>query len=259
MALTVTSGFWPLIKAGKSCLTSAALREQYGPGAQLNVQLEVSALGDSTSQDPHFSACGEVSNAESRKRRNRDDQVIACGCMHDVILAAWPEAAPLVALHLSSARTGEPMHAEANGFYWLAGALNGLDERYHGGSGEGGKGPEDCLRIFAEHVRVPIDAARELAATLAAGTRWPCPSCYTSLLDAAGLPCVLCKGDGLETLGRMIRRSWWSTVVADMRPRWQREALDGLRFMRDHAYPSDGVNEWTKRVRDVLGVDLSTL
>lgn len=84
------------------------------------------------------------------------------GCCHDEILAKEPDLAPFVALHLSDS-DGSPMHAEDNGWYWLAGALGGLDERYHGGNSQPAKSPDECLRIFAEHARVSPTVARELA------------------------------------------------------------------------------------------------
>jgi hypothetical protein len=39
------------------------------------------------------------------------------GCQHEAVLAAWPEAAPLVALHLSDI-DGVPMHGVENARYW---------------------------------------------------------------------------------------------------------------------------------------------
>jgi hypothetical protein len=80
------------------------------------------------------------------------------GCCHELILRFHPDLAPLAALHLSDI-DGAPMYDVGNGYYWLAGAMGGLCEDYHGGGGRSktGKSQEDCLRIFAEHVRLPID------------------------------------------------------------------------------------------------------
>lgn len=87
------------------------------------------------------------------------------GCIHEELLKHWPELAPLAALHLSN-QDGVPMHALGNGFYWLAGAMGGLHQRYHGGNQDyihRDKDPvENCLRIFAEHVRISIEDAAEL-------------------------------------------------------------------------------------------------
>src|SRR5207344_782452 len=72
----------------------------------------------------YFSATAEL-------RHPRTGRVESCGAMDDVILAKFPEVADFVALHLAD-ENGEPLHAEANGYYWLAGALGGLGEQYHG-------------------------------------------------------------------------------------------------------------------------------
>lgn len=42
-----------------------------------------------------------------------------CGMVHDHILRAFPWLRQLVDLHLSDARTGAPMYALDNGWYWL--------------------------------------------------------------------------------------------------------------------------------------------
>jgi hypothetical protein len=49
--------------------------------------------------------------------RGRD---VAGGCIHDELLAAWPDLAALAALHLSD-DDGVPMHALENGWYWAGG------------------------------------------------------------------------------------------------------------------------------------------
>lgn len=83
------------------------------------------------------------------------------GADHKTILKIWPSLKPLADLHLSDI-DGVPMHAEANGWYWLAGALGGLGERYHGGSGGNYRVPtaDGCMEIFARHVRLSINEAR---------------------------------------------------------------------------------------------------
>jgi hypothetical protein len=105
------------------------------------------------------------------------------GCAgHDEILKHFPKFADLAKMHLSDI-DGAPMHAEANGWYALAGALPGFaDEQYHAGNSprhfpkpEGAERrgewdstdyrnptPKECLQIFADLVRIPIDEAEEL-------------------------------------------------------------------------------------------------
>lgn len=118
---------------------------------------------------PYFSLTGEVSRVIAR----HDGQAILarepeiCGCIHDELIREWPDLAPLAAMHLSGL-DGAPMHAEGNGFYWLAGAaasphaprLPVWGAKYHGASGDYGKTPAECLKIAANHFRV---AESELA------------------------------------------------------------------------------------------------
>ena len=54
-----------------------------------------------------------------------DNEPDDCGMVHDHILRAFPWLRQLVDLHLSDARTGAPMYALDNGWYWLRG--HGLD------------------------------------------------------------------------------------------------------------------------------------
>lgn len=84
------------------------------------------------------------------------------GCCHDIIAEKLPDLADMIALHLSD-MDGAPMHADGNGWYWLAGIVDGLGERYHGGSGDYGKGPKECARIFANHARISEPEAIRLA------------------------------------------------------------------------------------------------
>lgn len=47
------------------------------------------------------------------------DEPDECGMVHDRILQAFPWLRSLIDLHLSNARTGAPMYALDNGWYWL--------------------------------------------------------------------------------------------------------------------------------------------
>lgn len=146
---------------------------------------------------PHFSVTGEISTAV--ERASGDFQV--GGCIHEEILKVWPEVLPIVALHLSDSPSGEPMDAEANGFYWLAGCVpGGLGEKYHGGSGSGAKTPDECLAILAEHLRMDLDSARVLVATA----------------KESALP-----------------KAAFAAVVKGLRPRWKREAEAGLQWLKN--------------------------
>lgn len=48
-----------------------------------------------------------------------DNEPDDCGMVHDHILQAFPWLRPLIDLHLADARTGAPMYALDNGWYWL--------------------------------------------------------------------------------------------------------------------------------------------
>lgn len=63
---------------------------------------------------PYFSVTGELRNL----RRKEENQIEMCGAMHAEIANCFPELAPLIALHLSD-DDGTPMHAAANGAYFL--------------------------------------------------------------------------------------------------------------------------------------------
>lgn len=78
------------------------------------------------------------------------------GCYHDDIVRMAPEFGPFARLHLSDMH-GVPMHAAANGLYWLAGVCGGLGQEYHGGSGRDGKSREECRGILMEHLRISED------------------------------------------------------------------------------------------------------
>ena len=143
----------------------------------------------------------------------------ACGCLHTEVLKYWPELAPIVALHLCD-DTGAPMYADANGWYALAGYLpDHAGERYHVGNsqrhypivGETWKTDyryptsEECLHIFAEHVRAPFEKIKILVDGWIAGI----PS------YAAG------------AFIRPVYRAW----IESQRPRWQTEANEAIALL----------------------------
>jgi hypothetical protein len=141
---------------------------EYGPGATITVKAGLHYFGGNSA--PYFSVTGEI----TRPRRRDAD---TAGAIHEEILRHWPELAPVIDLHLSD-HNGTPMYAEANGWYQLAGYYGGAGERYHAGNGDrqhwNADGsfdgyrhstPDECLQSFAEHVRINVDAARQLADT----------------------------------------------------------------------------------------------
>jgi len=166
-----------------------------------------------------FGVTGEIST--ERERAKQDAQ--ACGCIHDELLAAFPQLAPLVALHLSDLE-GVPMHAEANGFYWLAGNLGGIGERHHGGSGETGKNAIECLNIFAEHMRISDTEAQEIStkAQLAFKAGF-------EAADAGESP----DAEEFRTkAGNISARNLFHEYVQAQRNRWKMEAEAGLALIQ---------------------------
>ena len=144
----------------------------------------------------------------TQHRKGFPKQYYSGGCNHDYILKYYPQFADLAALHLSDI-DGVLMHAEANGWYNLAGALGGMGERYHVGNSKRNfpctpppdkpwqdteyRTPtqEECLQIFANHCRISIEEARELAEIVVKDSE---------------------------------PRLRWQAIMDAMRPRWKAEA-----------------------------------
>ncbi len=90
--------------------------------SRIVVHLELRESSDPGTLSPAFSVTAETYEAHgthsgrlSHSHRREPD---SSGCDHDAAFTAFPELAPLVALHLADSTTGEPMHAEANGLYF---------------------------------------------------------------------------------------------------------------------------------------------
>ena len=135
--------------------------KDYGPNAVLTVTAKAYQLNGN--KHPYFSVTGEI-------RIPKRSDCEACGCLHEEALQAWPAIKPIVDLHLANADDGRPMHAEANGWYWMAGALGGCGEQYHGGNSSTPKTEDECLAIFADHARVTVELATVLRDSLKSST-----------------------------------------------------------------------------------------
>lgn len=166
------------------------------------ISVDAKAYTLSKDSRPYFSITAEITTPASRLRHD----IEAGGCLHDEILRFWLSLAPIVALHLSDALTGEPMHAEANGWYWMAGALGGAGEQYHGASGSNSKTPDECLAIVANHLRITLEEAKALRDEV-----WP--------TDRIPVPAQA--------------RKRFAAFVETLRPRWQAEAQAGIALLND--------------------------
>lgn len=134
----------------------------------------------------------------TQHRKGFPDQCYSGGAGHDEIVRLFPRFADLAALHLSD-MDGVPMHAEANGWHWLAGALGGAGERYHGGNSTPPLSRDECLAIFARHCRITLAEADTLR---------------REVMDE-----YLHNPDGWQAA-----RAVWALRMDDMRPRWKAEA-----------------------------------
>jgi hypothetical protein len=200
----------------------------YGPTAKIKITAQAYFCGGNA--HPHFSVTAEI----YRPGGPRDCE--ACGCLHDEAVKFWPAIKPIVALHLSNADDGEPMHGEGNGWYFMAGALGGAGERYHGGNserqhwkGEGKKEfdgyrfstPDECLVILAEHLRVSVEECAALRERLVA--------------------CAQAEADLNFTPDWKLVRAEFGKFVDAQRERWAAEAVAGLALIRSLSRESEPV------------------
>jgi hypothetical protein len=197
-------------------------------------------------------------------RKGHPNQCQSGGAGHDEILKYYPQFADLAALHLSDIH-GAPMHAAVNGWYNLAGYLpdNG-GERYHVGNSERHfpkatidpdtpwnttdyrkPSAEECLQIFADYVRLPIEACRNLARlieqTALAGIEER-KALESAGYASAGVSTAMARYDW--TAARRIFNEW----IEQQKPRWQAEAdacikKHGLRVYGD-AWPNNSGSQY---------------
>ena len=147
-----------------------------------------------------------------------DYGVNECGCLHERILKAFPQYADLVAMHLSDI-DGVPMHAEANGWYVLAGYLGGMGERYHAGNGDRYTKPptsDELLQRFADHCRVTTDEASAIANDVMVAH---------GLDEEAMAAAESAIGVRLAVKARHARARW-AQICESMKPRWNAEAIE---------------------------------
>lgn len=179
-------------------------RSYGGRKGKFTVTAQAYQLGGNS--HPHFSVTGNL-------RVDGRDQ--AGGCMHEDALRFWPKIAPVVRMHLSNADDGEPMHGEANGWYWLSGALGGAGEKYHGAQDD--RTADRCLEILAEHLRISMDDATALCDSLKS-------SHETDVADY-----------GLTESDWQAQRRDFRAFVEAQRPRWKKEAVSALELIKSLA------------------------
>ena len=80
-------------------------------GYRVDITIQLTVIGK---QEPYFSITGEVYSFGKKGR----PRLLSCGCVHDYIQALTNKYDDIIALHLSN-KSGIPMYAVENGFYWL--------------------------------------------------------------------------------------------------------------------------------------------
>jgi hypothetical protein len=72
----------------------------------------------------YFSLTGELYEPHGtwsgKARHENEREPDSGGQITDEVLRAFPKLAGFARMHLSDLETGEPMHAEANGWYWYS-------------------------------------------------------------------------------------------------------------------------------------------
>lgn len=164
---------------------------------------------------PYFSLTCDIYDA-----RGKD---IGGGANHELILSGLPHLKPLADLHLSDI-DGVPMHAEANGWYWLLGAcpaLQGGRNQYHGGNSKGHHGgeyrlptPDECLAIFANYMRIDLATANEVRDTVM--------KAYNGTPQYKRI---------YEDQGSVNARAAFAPWAAAQAPRWKQEAEDCIKAL----------------------------
>jgi hypothetical protein len=116
---------------------------------------------------PHFSVTAELWDSEGWYRNGQNGRLRACGQLVDEVSATFPELRPVLDVHLAN-DDGEPMHAEANGWYFYSDAYQStLESAAHALHIEPCEFPEGMNReefhAFVESLRPRWKAQAEAA------------------------------------------------------------------------------------------------
>ena len=149
-----------------------------------------------------------------RKRQERTQMETFCWFVPRRNSATRPDLKPIVDLHRSDGN-GVPQHAEATGWYWLAGALGGLGESYHGGNQDPQRTADECLESLANHLRITREDACALANSIKSlyerGDAWTLGQRITSLLSP-----------------KRAARAAFQDFIEAQKPRWEQEARSAV-------------------------------
>lgn len=216
-------------------LTPAMLRYWGGTRGTLKVTAQAYLLGGNS--HPHFSVTADI---------RVDGREAGGGCCHEEILKLFPKLKPIIDLHLSNADDGEPMHATANGFYQLAGSVEGnFGERYHAGNSERhfpitppeGKAwltteyrfptMEECVTSTAEYLRISEAQVRAIREEVIAAFKAGSDTVATSEVVSPAAEKARTKA------GNAAAKARWSAFIDTLRAQWQAEAEAGLALIRE--------------------------
>lgn len=175
------------------------------------IRINISTDGCVPNQ-PYFSITADL----CRNDLFTDRGIFACGCF-DEILSIRPDLKPFVGLHLSNL-DGVPMHAEENGFYWLAKAA-GIPQKY-----KPDQSVETCTKYLQSHLRLGYSETLFLIAQVA-----------TAYIDGKDelffeeiTPETRAKQ---EEQGIFRAKTIFKKEVESMKPRWKAEAEAAISFL----------------------------
>ncbi len=143
-----------------------------------------------------------------------------CGCLHDEILKYRPDLKPLVDIHLSDL-DGVPMHAEANGWYWLAKVAE-IPQRW-----EPDQDIPTCTKYFREHVRINDAQCLDIIAQIKEAYHNGRDSVSTSEIVSPR-----CEEER-HKVGAAKAKELWGKIMEEMRPRWKQEAQAALKIIEE--------------------------
>jgi len=231
-----------LAKATRT-FSSTRLAREYGRKNAVKITVTAEAYQLGGNRHPHFSVTADIYSPRW------PESPFACGCLHEEALKFWPKIKTIIDLHLSNADDGEPMHAVANGFYQLAGAVEGhFGERYHSGNSErhfpitpAPETPwknteyryptkEEALVSCVEYLRAPL-ADIQLV-------RQQCQEAFTQgAASVATSPEVSSAAEEARTkAGNAAAKARFALFIDTLRPRWKAEAEAGLELLRELAF-----------------------
>jgi len=235
----------------KTTIPAPRAPKGYSNAYGFTITLEGNQLPQPARPAGSFSVTGDIYHKATRTRTGYGTR--SCGCLHDEALRAFPSLAFLVSMHLSDASTGEPMHGAENGFFHLAGAcpeVAHFGQEYHAGNSTRnfpvtpppGKPWQDtehrlptadeCLQTLADHLRCPLEEAREIKARcLAAWNSTPAvPVVVPYPLNTREHREAMQKAEKEQyATPRTAARAAFAEIVAAMRPRWAAEAAQAHR------------------------------